>query len=55
MLLKKFCRFVIPSIISMWIFALYTMVDGIFVARGVGEYALAAVNLSIDVYKRQAL
>lgn len=47
MLLKKFCRFVIPSIISMWIFALYTMVDGIFVARGVGEYALAAVNLSM--------
>lgn len=47
MLLKKFFRFVIPSIISMWIFALYTMVDGIFVARGVGEYALAAVNLSM--------
>lgn len=47
MLLKKFFRFVIPSIISMWIFALYTMVDGIFVARGVGENALAAVNLSM--------
>lgn len=47
MLLKKFFRFIIPSIISMWIFALYTMVDGIFVAHGVGEYALAAVNLSM--------
>lgn len=47
MLLKKFFRFVIPSIISMWIFALYTMVDGLFVAHGVGEYALAAVNLSM--------
>ncbi|MFR6333666.1 MAG: hypothetical protein ACLUOI_36080 [Eisenbergiella sp.] len=45
MLLKKFCRFVIPSIISMWIFALYTMVDGIFVARGVGEYVIATVQL----------
>lgn len=47
MILKKFFRFVIPSILSMWIFALYTMVDGIFVARGVGEYALAAVNISM--------
>lgn len=47
MLLKKFFRFVIPSIISMWIFALYTMVDGLFVAHGVGNYALAAVNLSM--------
>lgn len=47
MVLKKFIKFVIPSILSMWIFALYTMVDGIFVSYGVGEYALAAVNLSM--------
>lgn len=46
-LLKRFFKFVIPSIISMWIFSLYSIVDGIFVARGVGEYALAAVNLSM--------
>jgi len=46
-LLKRFFRFVIPSIVSMWIFSLYTMVDGIFVARGVGDHALAAVNLSM--------
>ena len=31
----------------MWAFSLYTMVDGIFVARGVGETAMAAVNLSM--------
>lgn len=43
---KRFARFVIPSVLSMWIFSLYTMVDGFFVARGVGEQALAAVNLS---------
>lgn len=30
----------------MWAFSLYTMVDGVFVARGVGETAMAAVNLS---------
>ena len=46
-LLKRFFKFVIPSIVSMWIFSLYTMVDGIFVAWGVGEHALTAVNLSM--------
>ena len=44
---RKFFHFVIPSIISMWIYSLYTMVDGIFVAGGVSEHALAAVNLSL--------
>lgn len=44
---KKFARFVIPSVAAQWVFALYTMVDGMFVARGVGETALAAVNLSL--------
>ena len=29
-----------------WIFALYTMVDGMFVARGVSEVALSAVNIA---------
>ncbi len=43
---KKFFHFAAPSIISMWIFSLYTMVDGIFVAWGCGETALAAVNLA---------
>lgn len=46
-LLRRFFKFVVPSIISMWIFSLYTIVDGIFVARGVGEHALQAVNLSM--------
>ena len=43
---EKFLKFVLPSIASMWAFSLYTMVDGVFVARGVGETAMAAVNLS---------
>ena len=46
-LMKRFFKFVVPSIISMWIFSLYTMVDGVFVSRGVGEIALRAVNLSM--------
>lgn len=31
----------------MWAFSLYTIIDGIFVARGVGETAMAAVDLSM--------
>ena len=46
-LVPRFFKFVIPSVVSMWIFSLYTIVDGMFVARGVGEHALAAVNLSL--------
>ena len=46
-LMKRFFKFVVPSIVSMWIFSLYTMVDGVFVSRGVGEIALRAVNLSM--------
>lgn len=46
-LIGSFLRFVIPSVISMWIFAFYTIVDGFFVAKGVGPIALAAVNLSM--------
>lgn len=46
-LVKKFFKFTIPSIVSMWIFSLYSMVDGIFVSWGVGERALTAVNLSL--------
>lgn len=43
---SDFMRFVIPSIIAQCVFSLYTMVDGIFVARGVSEVALTAVNIS---------
>lgn len=41
-----FLRFIIPSILSQWVYALYNMIDGMFVAKGVGELALTAVNLS---------
>ena len=42
-----FLKFIIPSIVAQWVFGLYTMVDGIFVARGVSETALTAVNISM--------
>ena len=44
---KQFFKFVIPSVVSMRVFNLYTMVDGIYVARFVGEHALSAVNISM--------
>lgn len=44
---KQFFKFVIPSVVSMLAFNLYTMVDGIYVARFVGEHALSAVNISM--------
>ncbi|RZS94010.1 MATE family efflux transporter [Cuneatibacter caecimuris] len=44
---KQFARYAIPSVVSMWVFSVYTMVDGMFVAWGVGETALAAVNISL--------
>lgn len=44
---SDFLKFIFPSIAAQWVFALYTMVDGIFVARGVSEIALTAVNISM--------
>lgn len=44
---KDFMKFIIPSVVAQLVFALYTMVDGIFVARGVSETALAAVNIAM--------
>ena len=42
---KRFFKYLAPSVVAMWVFSLYTMVDGIFVSKGVGELALAAVNI----------
>ena len=41
---RKFINYIVPSIASQLVFTLYTMVDAIFVARGVGANALAGVN-----------
>ncbi|SNS31065.1 putative efflux protein, MATE family [Anaerovirgula multivorans] len=46
-LAKEFFKYLIPSVSAMWFFSIYTMIDGIFVGRGVGPLALAAVNLSM--------
>lgn len=46
-LFKQFLRYLVPSVVAMWVFSLYTIVDGIFVSKGVGELALASVNISM--------
>lgn len=43
---KQFLKFVLPSIASMVIFNLYTLVDGIFVAHFVNDVALASINVA---------
>jgi len=45
--LKIFLNYAIPSIIAMWVFSMYTMVDGLFVANYVGHEALAAINIAM--------
>lgn len=47
--MKRFFHYTIPSIFAMWMFALYTMADGYFVANYVGELAFSAVNISLPV------
>ncbi|POR03042.1 hypothetical protein AU468_05650 [Alkalispirochaeta sphaeroplastigenens] len=44
---RQFLRYLVPSVSAMWFFSIYTMIDGIFVGRGVGPLALAAVNTAM--------
>ncbi|WP_427169406.1 MATE family efflux transporter [Fusobacterium nucleatum] len=48
-ILKTIFKYAIPNVISMWIFTLYTMIDGVFISRFVGSTALAGVNLSLPL------
>lgn len=42
---KQFTKFVIPSVIGMTVQALYIVLDGVVVGQGIGEIALAAINI----------
>ena len=42
---KQFLKYAVPSALAMFVSSLYTVIDGIFVGRGVGDLALAAVNV----------
>ena len=41
----SFLKFTMPSVIMMMFFALYTIIDGIFISRYVGANALSATNI----------
>lgn len=43
---KLILKYVLPTILSQCAFSLFTIIDGIFVGRGVGTDALGAVNLA---------
>ena len=46
--LKKLYRqYLIPTILAMLLFSSYTMVDGIFVGKGIGKLGLSSVNVAM--------
>jgi len=46
---REFTRYALPSIVGMLIVGMQTIIDGLFVGRGVGSLGLAAVNLSMPL------
>ena len=48
---KTIFKYAIPNVISMWIFTLYTMIDGVFISRFVGSTALPSLSVQKLKYK----
>ena len=48
-LLKQFITLAIPTLLSGWVYTLYTFVDGIFIGRYLGAESLAALNLLVPL------
>lgn len=48
-IVKTIFKYSLPNMISMWVFTLYTMVDGIFVSKFVGKLGLAGINLTFPL------
>lgn len=48
-LLKTILRYSVPSVVSMWMFTVYSMVDGIFIGKYVGPLGLAGVNITMPL------
>lgn len=44
---SKFFHYALPSVGALLVVGLYFVVDGIFVAKGVGSNGLAAINLAV--------
>lgn len=43
---RNIIKYIVPTVLSQMCFFLFTIIDGIFVGRGVGTEALAAVNMA---------
>ncbi|KAF3999288.1 MATE family efflux transporter [Glaciimonas immobilis] len=46
---KQFIALAIPTLLSGWVYTLYTFVDGIFIGRYLGTQSLAALNLLVPL------
>lgn len=46
---RQFVALAIPTVLSGWIYTIYTLVDGIFIGRYLGEQALGALNLVLPL------
>ncbi len=47
---KLFKKYLIPSLLGMGFIAINILIDGLFVSHGVGEQALAGVNIASPIY-----
>ncbi|MDD2235137.1 MAG: MATE family efflux transporter [Desulfitobacteriaceae bacterium] len=47
---KLFMKYLIPSLFGMLLMAINLLIDGLFVSHGVGEQALAGVNIASPIY-----
>src|SRR5699024_9475462 len=48
--LKSFFDYFIPTLLGMMLMSVNIVVDGVFVGNGVGELALAGVNIAVPVF-----
>ncbi|WDD90553.1 multidrug transporter MatE (plasmid) [Burkholderia sp. FERM BP-3421] len=48
-LLKRYAALAVPTILSGWVYTIYTLIDGVFIGRYVGPQALAALNLILPL------
>ncbi|PSB92010.1 MATE family efflux transporter [Candidatus Pandoraea novymonadis] len=48
-LIRQYTSLAIPTILSGWVYTIYTLIDGIFIARYLGQQAIAALNLVVPL------
>ena len=51
---KKFGKYVMASMITMFLQSAYSMIDGLFVSNLIGDTALSAVNVACLLYTSDA-